>query len=75
MIRENVDIKGLNLFGAEVKLTFVFRNLSSLKVLLQTFVKFERVSSLKLNIGKLEICGIGVKKACRWRSVDAKLST
>ena len=55
MIRENVDIKGLNLFGTEVKLTacaddttIFLRNLSSLKVLLQTFEKFERVSSLKL---------------------------
>ena len=55
MIRENVDIEGLNLFGTEVKLTacaddttFFLRNLSSLKVLLQTFEKFERVSSLKL---------------------------
>ena len=41
---------------------FFWRNLSSLKVLLQTFEKFERVSSLKLNLDKSEICGIGVKK-------------
>ena len=52
MIRENVDIKGLNLFGTEVKLTacaddttIFLRNLSSLKVLLQTFEKFESVVS------------------------------
>ena len=78
MIREDVDIKGLNWFGTEVKLTacaddttIFLRNLSSLKVLLQTFEKFERVSSLKLNLDKSEICGIGVKES----SVDAKLST
>ena len=76
MIRENVDIKGLNLFGTEGKLTACAddtTHLSSLKVLLQTVEKFERVSSLKLNLDKSEICGIGVKKGCRWRSVDAKL--
>ena len=68
MIRNNVDVKGLDLFGTEVKLaacaddtTRFFRNLSSLKVLLQTLEKFERVSSLKLNLEKSEICGIGVK--------------
>ena len=89
MMRKNVNIKGLNLFGTEVKLhaereietacadgtTLFLRTLSSLKVLLQTFEKFERVSSLKLNLEKSEICGIGVKKGCRWRSVDVNLST
>ena len=82
MIRENVDIKGLNLFGTEVKLTICaddttlsLKDLSSLKVLLQTFEKFERVASLKRDLVKSEICGIGVKKGCRWRSVDAKLLT
>ena len=44
-------------------------------VLLQTFEKFERASSLKLNLEKSEICGIGIKKGCGWRSMDAKLST
>ena len=54
MIRNNVDTKGLNLLGIEVKLTacadyttLFWRTRSSLKVLLQTFEKFERVSSLK----------------------------
>ena len=46
IIRESVDIRSLNLFGTEVKLTacaddttIFLRNLSSLKVLLQTFEK------------------------------------
>ena len=41
----------------------------------RTFEKFERVSSLKLDLEKSEICGIGVKRGCRWRSVEVKLST
>ena len=87
IIRENVDIKSLNLFGTEVKLTacaddktIFLRNLSSLKVLLQTFEKFERVSSLKLNLDKSEICGIGVKKGvqmvfCGCKIVNLNIST
>ena len=80
MIRENVDIKGLNLFGTKVKLTacadgttIFLRNLSSLKVLLQTFGKFERVSSLKLNLDKSEICGIGVKKGVQMAFCGCKI--
>ena len=87
MIRENVDIKGLNLFGTEVKLTacaddttVFLTNLSSLKVLLQTFEKSERVSSLKLNLDQSEICGIGVKKGvqmafCGCKIVNLNIST
>ena len=87
IIRENVDIKSLNLFGTEVKLTacaddktIFLRNLSSLKVLLQTFEKFERVSSLRLNLDKSEICGIGVKKRvqmvfCGCKIVNLNIST
>ena len=87
IIRENVDIKGLNLFGTEVKLTacaddttIFLRNLSSLRVLFQTFEKFERVSSLKLNPDKSEICGIGVKKGvqmafCGCKIVNLNIST
>ena len=87
MIRENVDTKGLNLFATEVKLTacaddtaLFLRNLSSLKVLLQTFEKFERVLSQKLNLDKSEICGIGVKTGvqmafCGCKTVNLNIST
>ena len=56
------------------------RNLSSLKVLLQTFEKFERVSSLKLNLEKSEICGIGLKKGvqiafCGYKIVNLNINT
>ena len=87
MIRVNVDIKGLNLFGTEMTLTacaddttLFLRNRSSLKVLLQIFKKFERVSSLKLNVEQCEIRGIGVKKGmqiafCGCKNVNLNFST
>ena len=49
------------------------RNLNSLKVLLQTFEKFERVSSLKLNLEKSEICGIRVEKGVQMAFSGCKI--
>ena len=53
--------------------TIFLRNLSSLKVLLRTFEKFERVSSQKLNLDKSEICGIGVKKGVQMAFCGCKI--
>ena len=69
----------LNLFGIEVKLTsyaddkhFFLRNLSSLKAFLKAIENLERVSFLKLNLKKSEICCIGEKMQSRWHSGDLK---
>ena len=82
MIRKNVIIKGLNLFGTEVKLTecaddttLFFRNLRSLKVLLQTFEKFARVSSQKRNLESLKYATLELKRGADGVLKDVKLST
>ena len=69
MMRSNVNIKGLNIFENEIKFTacaddttLFLRDLNSFFELLSRFQIFESWSSLKLNLNKSEICGIGVKK-------------
>ena len=69
MIRSNVNIKGLNMFENEIKFTacaddttLFLRDLNSFFELLSLFQIFESWSSLKLNLNKSELCGIGVKK-------------
>ena len=69
MIRSNVNIKGLNIFENEIKFTacaddttLFLRDLNSFFELLSLFQIFESWSSLKLNLNKSELCGIGVRK-------------
>ena len=69
MVRSNVNIKGLNIFENEIKVTacaddtiLFLRDLNSFYELLSLFQIFESCSSLKLNLDKSELCGIGVKK-------------
>ena len=69
MIRSNVNIKGLNIFKNEIKFTacadgttLFLRDLNSFFELRSLFQIFESWSSLKLNLNKSELCGIGVKK-------------
>ena len=69
MIRSNVNIKGLNIFENEIKFTacaddttLFLRDLNSFFELLSLFQIFESWSSLKLNLNKSELCGIGVKE-------------
>ena len=69
MIRSNVNIKGLNIFKNEIKFTacadgttLFLRDLNSFFKLRSLFQIFESWSSLKLNLSKSELCGIGVKK-------------
>ena len=69
MIRNNVNIKGLNIFENEIKYiacaddtTLFLRDLHSFFELLSLFQIFESWSSLKLNLNKSELCGIGIKK-------------
>ena len=69
MIRSDVNIKGLNIFENEIKLTacaddttLFLRDLNPLYELLSLFQIFESWSSLKLNFDKSELCGIDVKK-------------
>ena len=64
-----MNIKGLNIFENEIKFTacaddttFFLRDLNSFFELLSLFQIFESWSALKLNLNKLELCRIGVKK-------------
>ena len=65
----NPDIKGLTLFGYELKLTsfaddmsYFHQDLKSIKELLWLVKYSEQFTSLKVNYEKSEICGIGYKK-------------
>ena len=69
MIKSNVTIKRLNIFENEIKFTacpddttLFLRDLNSFIELLSLFQIFESWSSLKLNLNRSELCGIGVKK-------------
>ena len=69
MTRSNVNIKGLNIFENEIKLTacdddttLFLRDLNSYYELLSLSEIFESWSSLKLNLDKSGLCEIGVKK-------------
>ena len=68
-VRTNPDIKGLTLFGYELKLTcfaddvsYFLQDLKSIKELLWLLKYSEQFTSLKVNYEKPEICGIGSKK-------------
>ena len=64
-----MNIKGLNIFENEIKstacaddATLFLTDLNSFFELLSLFQIFGSWSSLKLNLNKSELCGIGVKK-------------
>ena len=68
-VRTNPDIKGLTLFGYELKLTsfeedvsYFFQDLKSIKELSWLLKYSKQFTSLKVNYEKSEICGIGSKK-------------
>ena len=68
-VRTNPDIKGLTLFGYELKITsfaddvsYFLQDLKSIKELLRLLKYSEQFTSLKVSHEKSEICGIGSKK-------------
>ena len=69
MIRNNPDIKGLNILGFEYKLsayaddaTCILANEDSIVAILNTFGIFSKFVGLSLNESKCEVCGIGAKR-------------
>ena len=81
LVRNNKDIKGLNIFDhlflytAYGDDTFFLENKKSIEELVKTFTLFSSFSALKSNISKCEICGLGPLKgvemaACGMQSVD-----
>ena len=69
MVRANNDIKGINIFNFEYKLsayaddtTFFCADRATIRYLMETFGIFSKLSGLRLNASKCEICGIGVKR-------------
>ena len=79
MVRCNVNIRGLSIFYNEIKLTacaddttIFIKDLNSFYHLIRVFDQFQNFSSLKLNVEKSELCGIGVLKGVQWRFVDLK---
>ena len=87
MIRENEDIKKLNIFDNEFLLsayaddtTFFVQDLDSVNIILNCFSIFSSFSGLKLNLSKCEICGIGYLKGvdtalCRIKNVNLMKSS
>jgi hypothetical protein len=68
-IRNNKDIKGINIGNSEVKVvqmaddtTSFLKDSESLKVLLDTLEKFHSYAGLKLNLSKSEIMWLGKEK-------------
>ena len=64
-----MNIRGLNLFDNEIKLTacvgdnnIFIKDLNSFHHLIRIFDQFQNLSSLKLNMGKSELHGIEVLK-------------
>ena len=82
MVRNNKDIKGLNIFDHLFSYTayaddttFFLENKESIEELVKTFTLFSSFSGLKPNISKCEICGLGPLKevemaVCGMLSVD-----
>ena len=82
MVRNNKEIKGLNIFdhlflytAYANDTTFFLENKKSIEELLKTFTLFSSFSGLKPNISKCEICGLGPLKGvemavCGMQSVD-----
>ena len=69
MIKNKVDIKDTDLFGHTFLFTayaddsaFFLKDMSSFKMLLETFIEFYCFSGLKPNIAKCEIAGLGPLK-------------
>ena len=67
MVRSDVNIRGLSIFDNEIKLTacaddttIFIKDLNSFCHLIRVFDQFQNFSSLKLNMEKSELCGIGV---------------
>ena len=82
LVRNNKDIKGLNIFDhlflytAYVDdTTYFLENKESIEELVKTFTLFSSFSGLKPNIAKYEICGLGPLKeveiaVCSMQTVD-----
>ena len=82
MVRNNKDIKGLNIFdhlflctAYADDTTIYLENKESIEELVKTFTFFSSFSSLKPNISKCEICELGLLKGvemavCGIQSVD-----
>ena len=82
LVRNNKDIKGLNIFyhlflstAYADDTTFFLENKESIEEHVKTFTLFSSVSGLKPNISKCKICGLGTLKgvemaACGMQSVD-----
>ena len=69
MVRSNNNIKKLKILGFEFLLsayaddtTFFMADISSVAIILSTFNDFACFSGMKINQGKCELAGIGVKK-------------
>ena len=69
MVRSDVNIRGLNTFDNEIKLTacaddttIFIKYLNSFYHLIRVFDQFQNFFSLKLNIVKSELCATGVLK-------------
>ena len=82
MVRNNKDIKGLNIFddlflytaNADDK-TFFLESKESIEELVKSFTSFSSFSGLKPNFSKCEICGLGPLKGveiavCGMQTVD-----
>ena len=72
LIKENPDIEGLTFFSHTFlysayadDTTFFLRNKKSATEVIKTFDKFSLFSGLKINYGKCEIAGIGIKKGVK----------
>ena len=72
LIKENPDIEGLKFFRHTFlysayadDTTFFLRNEKSATEVIRTFDKFSLFSGLKVNYGKCEIAGIGIKKGVK----------
>ena len=82
MVRNNKDIKGLNVFDHLLlytayadDTTFFLENMEPIEELVKTFTLFSSLSGLKSNISKCEICALGPLKGvemavCDMHSVD-----
>ena len=82
MVRNNKNIKGLNIFDNFFShivyadnTTFFLQNKELIEELKETFTLFSSFLSLKPNISKCEICGLGSLKGvgmavCGMQSVD-----
>ena len=82
LVRNNKDIKGLNIFdhlflytAYSDDTTFFLENKESIEELVKTFTLFSSFSGLKPNISKCEICGLGPLKGvemavCGMQTVD-----